>query len=293
MSSTAVTDRFFYQQDRLVSRYRDKHARLLYAEKLLAQLDARTDEHSMLLQTDSNGSVLNARGQQRIRAYTPYGFSPDDSGKVLAGFNGEYLDVVTLGYPLGQAKRFYLARARFNSPDPLSPFGEGGTNCYTYCEGDPVNFADPTGLRRFYVSSPPRLPSGRPSTLFSRLVSRISPNRNSARGGSNPPPSSSLNISNQSSHQSAHRGHQAAGARPQETELRRIGSGGESPSNLNERESFNLSQAWNRPGTIMQNLQIAIYLPYSIARRYPAISILAVIGIVGGITAAVLLTRKN
>jgi len=43
----------------------------------------------------------------------------------------------------------------------------------------------------------------------------------------------------------------------------------------------------------MQNLQIAIYLPYSIARRYPAISILAVIGIVGGITAAVLLTRKN
>lgn len=293
MSSTAVTDRFFYQQDRLVSRYRDKHARLLYAEKLLAQLDARTDEHSMLLQTDSNGSVLNARGQQRIRAYTPYGFSPDDSGKVLAGFNGEYLDVVTLGYPLGQAKRFYLARARFNSPDPLSPFGEGGTNCYTYCEGDPVNFADPTGLRRFYVFSPPRLPSGRPSTLFSRLVSRISPNRNSARGGSNPPPSSSLNISNQSSHQSAHRGHQAAGARPQETELRRIGSGGESPANLNERESFNLSQAWNRPGTIMQNLQIAIYLPYSIARRYPAISILAVIGIVGGITAAVLLTRKN
>jgi len=34
---------------------------------------------------------------------------------------------------------------RFNSPDSLSPFGDGGLNGYAYCVGDPVNRSDPTG----------------------------------------------------------------------------------------------------------------------------------------------------
>ncbi|WP_238591846.1 RHS repeat-associated core domain-containing protein [Pseudomonas abietaniphila] len=34
---------------------------------------------------------------------------------------------------------------RFNSPDSLSPFGEGGLNPYAYCLGDPVNRLDPSG----------------------------------------------------------------------------------------------------------------------------------------------------
>jgi hypothetical protein len=34
---------------------------------------------------------------------------------------------------------------RFNSPDSLSPFGEGGMNAYAYCSGDPVNREDRTG----------------------------------------------------------------------------------------------------------------------------------------------------
>jgi hypothetical protein len=34
---------------------------------------------------------------------------------------------------------------RFNSPDSLSPFGEGGLNAYAYCIGDPINRRDPTG----------------------------------------------------------------------------------------------------------------------------------------------------
>ena len=34
---------------------------------------------------------------------------------------------------------------RFNSPDELSPFGDGGINSYAYCGGDPVNRYDPSG----------------------------------------------------------------------------------------------------------------------------------------------------
>jgi hypothetical protein len=32
------------------------------------------------------------------------------------------------------------------SPDPLSPFGKGGLNAYSYCNGDPINNQDPSGL---------------------------------------------------------------------------------------------------------------------------------------------------
>ena len=34
---------------------------------------------------------------------------------------------------------------RFNAPDSLSPFGEGGFNAYNYCAGDPINKIDPSG----------------------------------------------------------------------------------------------------------------------------------------------------
>lgn len=34
---------------------------------------------------------------------------------------------------------------RFNKPDTMSPFGKGGVNAYAYCQGDPVNYQDPTG----------------------------------------------------------------------------------------------------------------------------------------------------
>lgn len=64
----------------------------------------------------------------------------------LPGFNGQLPDPLTGHYLLGHGYRAYNpVLMRFNSPDNLSPFAEGGVNAYAYCRGDPVNHSDPSG----------------------------------------------------------------------------------------------------------------------------------------------------
>ncbi|MFG0321600.1 RHS repeat-associated core domain-containing protein [Pseudomonas sp. zjy_13] len=97
-----------------------------------------------LLDIDQQQSGLGA-GYYEPRAYSPYGGMSAVSVRGLA-FSGQYLDLVTGSYPLGNGHRFYRpSLRRFISPDVLSPFGKGGLNAYAYCQGDPVNFADPSG----------------------------------------------------------------------------------------------------------------------------------------------------
>lgn len=83
-----------------------------------------------LLATDQQRSVLNALDatQPHPLAYTPYGHRPPENGLLsLLGFNGERPDPVTGHYLLGNGYRaFNPVLMRFNSPDSLSPFGEGG-----------------------------------------------------------------------------------------------------------------------------------------------------------------------
>ena len=58
-------------------------------------------------------------------AYAPYGYHLPDQG--VLGFNGEQLDPVTEHYHLGNGYRaFNPSLMRFNSPDSLSPFDQGG-----------------------------------------------------------------------------------------------------------------------------------------------------------------------
>ena len=102
-----------------------------------------------LLTTDQKGSVLghysNAAGLGM--AYTPYGYRAERSGlPTHLGFNGQRRDSSTGYYHLGAGRRaFSPVLMRFNRPDELSPFGEGGLNCYAYCVGDPINAVDPSG----------------------------------------------------------------------------------------------------------------------------------------------------
>jgi RHS repeat-associated protein len=124
---------------------------------------------TVLPATDLQRSVLksvDARGQHDI-AYSPYGHRPSGSDVFsLLGYTGERPDPVTGHYPLGNGYRSYNpVLMRFNQPDSLSPFGEGGVNAYAYCQGDPVNRSDPTG-HMFGVNLRPtgnRLPAPTPS----------------------------------------------------------------------------------------------------------------------------------
>lgn len=76
--------------------------------------------------------------------YLPYGYHLPDQGAL--SFNGERPDFVTGHYHLGKGYRAYNpVLMRFNGPDSLSPFAQGGLNAYAYCQGDPVNFTDPSG----------------------------------------------------------------------------------------------------------------------------------------------------
>lgn len=76
----------------------------------------------------------------------------------LPGFNGEKPEPVTGHYLLGNGYRgFNPVLMRFNSPDSLSPFGEGGVNAYVYCSGDPVNREDSTGHFWGFLKKPLRV----------------------------------------------------------------------------------------------------------------------------------------
>ncbi|MBC3455130.1 RHS repeat-associated core domain-containing protein [Pseudomonas mosselii] len=114
-----------------------------------------------LLATDRQRSTFYHQTREHGSAfsYSAYGHDPVDNGKVsLLGFTGE--PRTNRGYYLlGKGYRCYNSTLmRFNSPDSYSPFGSGGLNAYIFCEGDPINYTDPTGhMRR--SSSTSSLPS--------------------------------------------------------------------------------------------------------------------------------------
>lgn len=62
------------------------------------------------------------------------------------GYNGQLHEPAVRWQVLGNGYRVFNAvLMRFHSPDNESPFARGGIHAYAYCDGDPVNFADPTG----------------------------------------------------------------------------------------------------------------------------------------------------
>jgi len=144
----------FYRMSHLATEIQRQIQRslVLSEDQLLAQQTRRVDlVECALLGTDQQRSVLNTAEHHQV-AYTPYGTRHPVLD--LPGFNGEQPDPVTGHYLLGNGYRaFNPVLMRFNSPDSLSPFGEGGINAYAYCAGDPVNRVDPTGHTWLWLKS--------------------------------------------------------------------------------------------------------------------------------------------
>ncbi|KGS16232.1 hypothetical protein OA77_01430, partial [Pseudomonas coronafaciens] len=142
----------FYQRNRLATEIQGAVQRSVFQhEDLLLAQQRRVDGvvDTTLLATNLQRSVLqlvDKAGAEPV-TYSPYGHHPAESGLTsLLGFNGERRDPVTGHYLLGNGYRAYNpVLMRFNSPDSLSPFGEGGLNAYGYVGGDPVGFGDETG----------------------------------------------------------------------------------------------------------------------------------------------------
>ena len=183
----------FYQKSRLATEIQGALQRTVFQhdDQLLAQQQySEGNSETSLLVTDQQRSVLKRTDvvETESLTYTAYGHLPADSGlSTLLGFSGERRDRVTGHYLLGNGYRaFNPVLMRFNSPDSLSPFDEGGLNAYAYCQGDPVNFRDPTGHVKFlnpvlntspfiprYVSAqrPRQVTMSRSSTVTKSLAS--------------------------------------------------------------------------------------------------------------------------
>ncbi|WEZ90971.1 RHS repeat-associated core domain-containing protein [Pseudomonas sp. NyZ480] len=98
--------------------------------------------------TDMQGSVLRRYIQNSSTSieYTAYGWDSHKEGASMLQFTGQRKEPITGNYLLGDGYRGYSSRLlRFNAPDSLSPFGDGGLNAYCYCTNDPVNKVDPSG----------------------------------------------------------------------------------------------------------------------------------------------------
>nr|WP_180207153.1 RHS repeat-associated core domain-containing protein [Pseudomonas sp. SbOxS1]NYU07451.1 RHS repeat-associated core domain-containing protein [Pseudomonas sp. SbOxS1] len=154
-NSNTPEHQLFYCKNRLASEIKGAMQCSIMQHKDLLLAEHQTSECAItLLFTDQQRSVLSALTSDKLKhtAYTPYGHSCDENIlNRLLGFNGERTDPTTGNYLLGNGYRaFNPVLMRFNSPDVLSPFLEGGINAYAYCLGDPVNRSDRSGASSLF-----------------------------------------------------------------------------------------------------------------------------------------------
>lgn len=153
-----ATTNLFYQNEQVTTVKTGQQIRSILrgSQVPLAEKQSVGAVPCSLLATDIQNSVLLATDavSDEPHAYSAYGYTDTiPSAKSTLDFNGERA-VLTSLYPLGRGYRTFSPRLmRFLSPDSISPFGEGGINCYAYCSSDPINFTDPSGHMKSSVTA--------------------------------------------------------------------------------------------------------------------------------------------
>ena len=152
LSDTQALGLRFYCANKLATEIQGvlSYSLFQYDKNVLAQHRQQApQQENTLLATDPQGSVIQAikNTQHDAFIYNLYGHQADRGGLAsLLGFNGERREPLTGHYLLGNGLRaFNPVLMRFNSPDPMSPFEDGGINAYAYCKNDPINWNDPSG----------------------------------------------------------------------------------------------------------------------------------------------------
>jgi RHS repeat-associated protein len=281
----------------------------MHNRQQVAQLTCGADAANKLLQVDNDNSVLGPVSTGKARTFAPYGHQPDATGELQSGFNGEPLDLLLMGYHLGQGKRCYSPQRRsFFSPDPTSPFDGGGINAYTYCGGDPVNNEDPTGLARAFRSSSRHVNNGEAPTGTGSVRPPSVPPRQS-HSETMRLPRNDANASNQlesstssSMHRNAAQLNQPAApptaildslpspfSRQSRNPVQPLAA-----SNTRTQAHYRegLADRWNR-GYLRRTAIMWANVPLYLIKKHPAMFGIGVAVIAGGIASAVLLTRKS
>lgn len=120
-------------------------------QPVVEQRSGATTQVTLLAGAVSGSILLELSTGVRAVTYAPHGQRTDDGSTGTAAaapaFNGEMLDAGSNGYLLGAGhhRPYSPTLGLFLAPDSASPFGAGGLNSLTYCAGDPINRADPTG----------------------------------------------------------------------------------------------------------------------------------------------------
>lgn len=157
--STSDTTRFrYWREDRPVAEAIAGSSGTLHARSWVWMADQPVAEFSsatarVLLATDASLSpALEIAEAPLSVGYAPHGHRTTASAegeppRAQLAFNGELLDAASGLYLLGPRNHrpYSPALGMFIAPDALSPFLDGGLNGLAYCQGDPVNRADPTG----------------------------------------------------------------------------------------------------------------------------------------------------
>ncbi|ANI31135.1 hypothetical protein PL78_15070 [Yersinia entomophaga] len=153
-----TTVAFHYSENRIIGASQGNNTSRFVRQEENVLARTTSTQGTELYISDSAASIRGALGQSndiKQTHYSPYGMAIIDSDNLdislleqsRPAFNGEKLDPMTQLYHLGNGRRVYSPELMiFLSPDPLSPFSAAGINSYGYCNGDPINFRDPSGL---------------------------------------------------------------------------------------------------------------------------------------------------